>query len=212
MTSTANDIIRVLCVDDHRLVRAGIARIVGVQRDMQVVAEASSGEQAVAAFVEHRPDVTLMDLQLPGMNGIDAIRAIRRDCPEARIVVLTMYEGDEDVHNAFEAGVLGYVLKDMIPEDLIHAIREAHAGRRVLAPEVQAALDMRANHPTLTTREHQVLQLLARGMRNKEIAAELGIGFDTASAHIKNIYSKFSVHDRTSALTEAVRRGIIRIG
>jgi DNA-binding NarL/FixJ family response regulator len=207
-----SSIIRVLCVDDHRLVRAGIARIVGVQPDMRVVAEASNGEQAVAEFRTHRPDVTLMDLQLPILSGIEAIRTIRREAPDARIVVLTMYEGDEDIHSAFEAGVMGYVLKDMIPDDLIHAIREAHAGRRVMAPEVQAVLDMRATQPTLTGREHQVLQLLARGMRNKEIAAELGIGFDTASAHIKNIYAKFSVHDRTSALTEAVRRGIIRIG
>jgi DNA-binding NarL/FixJ family response regulator len=210
--TAATSSIRVLCVDDHRLVRAGIARIVGVQPDMRVVAEASNGEQAVAEFGVHRPDVTLMDLQLPILSGIEAIRAIRREAPDARIVVLTMYEGDEDIHSAFEAGVMGYVLKDMIPDDLIHAIREAHAGRRVMAPEVQAVLDMRATQPTLTSREHQVLQLLARGMRNKEIAAELGIGFDTASAHIKNIYAKFSVHDRTSALTEAVRRGIIRIG
>ena len=212
MTTATNSIIRVLCVDDHRLVRAGIARILGVQPDMRVVAEASNGEQAIAEFRAHRPDVTLMDLQLPLVSGLDAIRAIRQEYPDARIVVLTMYEGDEDIHRAFEAGVMGYVLKDMIPDDLIHAIREANAGRRVMAPEVQAVLDLRASQPTLTSREHQVLQLLARGMRNKEIAAELGIGFDTASAHIKNIYAKFSVHDRTSALTEAVRRGLVRLG
>ena len=212
MTTVTSSTIRVLCVDDHRLVRAGIARILGVQPDMRVVAEANNGEQAITEFRAHRPDVTLMDLQLPLVSGLEATRAIRQEYPDARIVVLTMYEGDEDIHRAFEAGVMGYVLKDMIPDDLIHAIREAHAGRRVMAPEVQAVLDQRASQPTLTSREHQVLQLLARGMRNKEIAAELGIGFYTASAHIKNIYAKFSVHDRTSALTEAVRRGLIRLG
>ncbi len=204
-------LIRVLCVDDHRLVREGIARIVGVQPDMRVIADASNGEQAIAQYLAHRPDVTLMDLRMPTVSGIDAIRTIRREDPVARIVVLTMYEGDEDIHRAVEAGVMGYVVKDAIPEDLIYVIREAHAGRRVMPPEILAALDQRASQPTLTVREQQVLELLATGMRNKEIAAELHVGHDTARAHVKSIYLKFGVHDRTAALAEAIRRGIVHI-
>lgn len=203
--------IRVLCVDDHRLMREGIARIVGVQPDMTVVAEASNGEEAVEQFLKHRPEVTLMDLQLPRMNGLQAIRAIRRAQPDARIVVLTMYQGDEDIHRAIEAGAMGYLLKDTLPEDLIRVIREVHSGRRILPPAIAAVLEARANQPTLTTRELQVLELLATGKRNKEIAAELGITGDTASAHIKSIFVKFNVHDRTAALAEALRRGIIHI-
>ena len=203
--------IRVLCVDDHRLMREGVARIVGIQPDMEVVAEASNGDQAVAQYVAHQPDVTLMDLQLPGMNGIEAIRRIRQHDAKARIVVLTMYQGDEDIHRAFEAGAMGYLLKDTIPDDLIQVIREVHAGRRVVVPDIQRALDQRASLPTLTMREHQVLELLARGMRNKEIAGALGISADTTGAHVKSIYAKFGVHDRTAALAEAIRRGIIHI-
>ena len=204
--------IRVLCVDDHRLMREGIARIVGVQSDMTVVAEASNGEEAVEQFVRHRPDVTLMDLQLPTMNGVQAIKAIRTKQPDARVVVLTMYHGDEDIHRAIEAGAMGYLLKDTVPDDLIRVIREVHSGQRAIPPEIAAALEQRNSQPTLTYRELQVLELLATGKRNKEIAAELGISGDTASAHIKNIFVKFNVHDRTAALAEALRRGIIHIG
>jgi DNA-binding NarL/FixJ family response regulator len=203
--------IRVLCVDDHRLMREGVARIVGVHADMEVVGGASNGEQAVAQFVEQRPDVTLMDLQLPVVNGIEAIRRIRQIDPAARIVVLTMYEGDENIHRAFDAGAMGYVLKDAIPDDLIHVIREVHAGRRVISPDIQRALAQRATQRTLTVREQQVLELLAKGMRNKEIASALGITADTTGAHVKSIYAKFGVHDRTAALAEAIRRGLIYI-
>jgi DNA-binding NarL/FixJ family response regulator len=203
--------IRVLCVDDHRLMREGVARIVGVQGDMEVVAEASTGDQAVAQFVAHRPDVTLMDLQLPVMNGIDAIRRIREHDAGARIVVLTMYHGDEDIHRAFEAGAMGYLLKDTIPDDLIHVIREVHDGRPVVSPDIKQALEQRASQPALTLREFQVLELLAAGMRNKEIASALGVSTDTVGAHVKRIYAKFDVHDRTAALAEAIRRGIIHI-
>jgi DNA-binding NarL/FixJ family response regulator len=203
--------IRVLCVDDHRLMREGVARIVGVHADMEVVGGASNGEQAVAQFVEQRPDVTLMDLQLPVVNGIEAIRRIRQIDPSARIVVLTMYEGDENIHRAFDAGAMGYVLKDAIPDDLIHVIREVHAGRRVIGPDIQRALAQRATQRTLTVREQQVLELLATGMRNKEIASALGITADTTGAHVKSIYAKFGVHDRTAALAEAIRRGLIYI-
>ena len=203
--------IRVLCVDDHRLMREGVARIVGVHADMEVVGGASNGEQAVAQFVEQRPDVTLMDLQLPVVNGIEAIKRIRQIDPSARIVVLTMYEGDENIHRAFDAGAMGYVLKDAIPDDLIHVIREVHAGRRVISPDIQRALAQRATQRTLTVREQQVLELLAKGMRNKEIASALGITADTTGAHVKSIYAKFGVHDRTAALAEAIRRGLIYI-
>ncbi|HEY7190575.1 MAG TPA: response regulator transcription factor [Vicinamibacterales bacterium] len=203
--------IRVLCVDDHRLMREGIARIVGVQPDMTVVAQASDGEQAVEQFLRVRPDVTLMDLEMPTMRGVQAIHAIRRHEPNARIVVLTMYNGDEDIHRAVAAGAVGYLLKDTLPDDLVRVIREVHSGGRAIPPEIAAALEQRASQPTLTHREFQVLELLATGKRNKEIAAALGISADTASAHVKSIFQKFNVHDRTAALGEALRRGIIHI-
>ena len=206
-----NPTIRVLCADDHRLMREGIARIVGVQPDMTVVAQASDGEQAVAQFLKYRPDVTLMDLEMPTMTGIQAIQAIRGHHADARIVVLTMYHGDEDIHRAIAARAMGYLLKDTLPDDLIRVIREVHSGRRAIPPEIAAALEQRASQPTLTFRESQVLELLATGKRNKEIAAALGISGDTASAHIKSIFQKFNVHDRTAALAEALRRGIIHI-
>jgi DNA-binding NarL/FixJ family response regulator len=208
---TTSSPIRVLCVDDHRLMREGIVRIVGLQPDMTVVAQASNGEEAVEQFMRHRPDVTLMDLQLPVMSGLQAIRAIKREHVDATIVVLTMYQGDEDIYRALEAGVMGYLLKDTLPDDLIRVIREVHSGRRVVPPEVAAALELRASQPSLTLRELQVLELLATGKRNKEIAADLGISGDTASAHVKSIFLKFNVHDRTAALAEALRRGMIHI-
>ena len=203
--------IRVLCVDDHRLMREGVAKIVGVQPDMEVVAEASNGEHAVTQFLASRPDITLMDLQLPVTSGPEATRRIRQIDHFARIIVLTMYRGDEDIHRAFEAGAMGYVLKDTISDDLIYVIREVHAGRRVVTPEIQEALDERARLPTLSMRERQVLELVAEGMRNKEIAAALGISTDTTGMHVKNIYTKLDVHDRTAAVAKAIRRGIIRI-
>jgi DNA-binding NarL/FixJ family response regulator len=203
--------IRVLCVDDHRLMREGIARIVSLQPDMAVVAEASHGEEAVAQFLRHRPDVVLMDLQLPRMNGLQALRAIRAEQPDARIIVLTMYQGDEDIFRAMESGAAGYLLKDTVPDNLVQGIRDVHNGARVLPPEVAAVLDARARQPALTLREIQVLELLAEGQRNKEIAAHLHISVDTANAHIKSIFSKFNVHDRTAALAEGLRRGVLHI-
>jgi DNA-binding NarL/FixJ family response regulator len=204
-------LIRVLCVDDHRLMREGVSKIVGVQADMEVVAEASNGEHAVTQFLANRPDVTLMDLQLPVMSGPEATRRIRELDGSARIIVLTMYHGDEDIHRAFEAGAMGYVLKDTISDDLIHVIREVHAGRRIVTPEIQQALDERARRPTLSLRERQVLELMAEGMRNKEIAAALGISADTTGMHLKNLFTKLGVHDRTAAVAKAIRRGIIHI-
>lgn len=209
--AVANRPIRVLCVDDHRLMREGVARIVGVQPDMVVVAEASNGEHAVAQFLASRPDITLMDLQLPLTSGSEATRRIRELDHSARIIVLTMYHGDEDIHRAFEAGAMGYVLKDTISDDLIHVIREVHAGRQVVAPEIQQALNERAHLPILSLRERQVLELMAEGMRNKEIAAALGISLDTAGMHLKHLFTKLGVHDRTAAVAKAIRRGIIHI-
>jgi DNA-binding NarL/FixJ family response regulator len=209
--AVASKTIRVLCVDDHRLMREGVAKIVGVQADMEVVAEANNGEHAVAQFMASRPDVTLMDLQLPVTSGTEAIRRIRQIDRAARIIALTMYRGDEDIHRAFEAGAMGYILKDAISDDLIQVIREVHAGRRVVAPDIQLALDEHARLPSLSMRELQVLELVAEGMRNKEIAAALGISADTAGMHMKNLYTKLDVHDRTAAVAKAIRRGIIRI-
>jgi DNA-binding NarL/FixJ family response regulator len=179
---------------------------------MAVVAEASHGEEAVEQFRRHQPDVVLMDLQLPRMNGLQAIRAIKAEQPDARIIVLTMYQGDEDIFRAMESGAAGYLLKDTVPDDLVQSIREVYSGGRVVPPEIAAALEARAKGPALTLREIQVLELLATGKRNKEIAAHLGISGDTASAHIKSIFAKFNVHDRTAALAEGLRRGIIHIG
>lgn len=203
--------IRLLCVDDHRLLRKGVARLIDLEPDMVVVAEASNGEEAVEQFRRHTPHVTLMDLELPRMNGIDAIAAIRREHPEARIIVLTMYHGDEDIYRAVQAGAAAYLLKDTVPEVLIKAIRDVHAGLRVFAPPILAAIERRAGQPALTSRELQVLELLAAGKRTKEIATALGVTTDTANAHIKSIYSKFSVHGRTAVVSEAVRRGVIRM-
>lgn len=203
-------VIRVLCVDDHRLVREGISRIVGLHPDVSVVAQASNGEEAVEAFRRTKPDVTLMDLQMPRMNGLQAIRAIRAEEREARIIVLTMYDSDDDIYRAIQAGAAGYLLKDSVPDDLISVIRTVHAGGRLLPTPVAAALEAKTQ-PRLTLREIQVLELLATGNRNKEIAAHLGISTDTVSAHIKSIFAKFGVHDRTAALAEGVRRGIVHL-
>lgn len=202
--------IRLLCVDDHRLVRKGVARLIELEPDMTVVAEASNGTEAIAQFRRHTPDVTLMDLELPRMDGIEAIAAIRKDQPDARFVVLTMYHGDEDIHRAIRAGAAAYLLKDTVPEVLINVIREVHAGRRVFPRQIADAIERRVGQPHLTSRELEVLELLASGKRTKEIAATLGITMDTANAHIKNIYSKFELHGRTAVVAEAVRRGFIR--
>lgn len=210
-TSEGVRLIRVLAVDDHRLMREGIARIVSAQPDMVLAAEAGSGEEAVEQFVRHQPDITLMDLRLPKMSGMEAIREIRHQQPEARVIILTMYDGDEDIYGAIQAGARGYLLKDTLPDDLIRVIRDVHAGQRVLPPAVATALERRAARPALTLRERQVLELLASGQRNKEIAAALRISGDTANDHIKSIFSKLDVHDRTAALVQALRRGIIHL-
>jgi DNA-binding NarL/FixJ family response regulator len=203
--------IRILCVDDHRIVREGIALIVASQPDMRVVGFAATGEEAVVQWRRHGPDVTLMDLRLGGMSGLDAIRAIRREEPAARVVVLTMYQGDEDIHQALAAGAATYLLKDTISDDLIRTIREVHAGGQPMDPEVKARLSERAAQPHLTPREIEVLNLVAKGHRNKEIAALLRISDETVPVHLKNIFAKLRVNERTAAVNVALRRGIVHI-
>jgi two-component system NarL family response regulator len=202
--------IRVLCVDDHRVVREGIASMVGRQPDMEVVAAAATGEESVELFRQYRPDVTLMDLQLPTMSGLDAIHAIRREDPNARIIVLTVFQGDEDIYRALKAGAATYLLKDAL-DDLARMVREVHAGGRPLPPNIQALLAARSSHPELTAREIDVLRLVVKGLRNREIAVELGISEETAKVHVKNIFAKLDVPDRTAAVTVALRRGIIHL-
>ena len=203
--------ITVLCVDDHQLMRTGIIRIIELHPGVTVVAEASTGEEAVEQFKRHTPDVTLMDLQMPKMSGLEAITRIREFSPNARIVVLTMYERDENIYRALRAGASGYLLKDAVPEELIRVIRDVHVGRRAVPSAIQNKFAARSNQPALTAREVQVLELLVKGMRNKEIGDTLSISEETARVHLKSIFIKFNVHDRTAALAEALRRGIVSI-
>jgi two-component system, NarL family, response regulator len=208
---TNNPRVRVLCVDDHRIVREGIALILSREPDITVVATAATVQEAIAEFERHLPDITLMDLRLGDSNGIDAIREIRRQHPAARIVVLTMYQGDEDIHRALSAGAATYLLKDSLSDDLIRVVREVHAGGKPMGLDVKARLDKRAAQPSLTPREVQVLQLVSQGKRNKEIAAILGLSEDTVPVHVKNIFAKLKVNERTAAVNVALRRGIIHI-
>jgi DNA-binding NarL/FixJ family response regulator len=201
---TAPTHIRVLCVDDHRIVREGIGLIISRQPDMEVVGSAATGQDAVVQFRLHQPDITLMDLRLGEMSGIDAIVAIRREWPQARIIVLTMYQGDEDIHQALAAGAATYLLKDSLSDDLIRTVREVHAGRSPIGDDVKARLDAREAQPKLTPREVQV-------KRNKEIAALLDISEETVPVHLKNIFTKLKVSERTSAVNVALRRGIVHI-
>lgn len=203
--------IRLMCVDDHRLILEGIAAMVGREPDMQLVATAPSGEQALELYRQHRPDLVLMDLHLPGRGGIETIQAICRDNPRARFIVLTMLQGDEDIYRALRAGAATYLLKDALADDLVRVIREVHGGGRPLPPHVAAALASHEAHPALTPREIEVLELLAQGCRNKEISGMLGISDSTTKLHVKNILSKLNVNDRTAAVTVALRRGIIHL-
>lgn len=202
-------LIHVLCVEDHHLVRDGITLIIEQESDMEVVGAAASADEALRLFRHLRPDVTLMDLRLPGRSGVDAIGAIRREDASARIVVLTMYEGDEDIRRAMEAGAVTYLNKDVMANHLIQVIRDVHAGRRPISPEIRACLDTSSSHSTLTPRETAVLELVAEGMRNKEVAASLGITRDTVIVHLRNIFEKLNVNDRTAAIRIATRRGFI---
>ena len=208
---TENTEIRILLVDDHPLLRDGLRASIGAEADMQVVGEASNGQEALELFREHRPDITLMDLKMPVMGGVQAIQAIRGQFASAKVIVLSTYEGDEDIHRALEAGASTYLLKDTLSKDLVRVIRAVFAGERTLPAPVAQRLADRMLQPALTAREVEVLRLIAQGLRNKEIAGRLGISEETAQSHVRNILSKFGLHDRTEAVAVAVRRGIVHL-
>ena len=203
--------ITVLVVDDHPLLRDGVASALSGEQDMRIVADAVDGRSAIEAFRRHRPDVTLMDLQLPGMSGIDAMRAIRAEFPDARILVLTTYRGDVQVANALRHGASGFLLKASLRKELRDAIRAVHAGRRIIPPDLAVELAQHVADDMLSARELEVLRIAARGCANKLIAVELGISEDTVKAHMKSILSKLDAKDRTHAVVTAVKRGIIEI-
>jgi DNA-binding NarL/FixJ family response regulator len=203
--------IRVLVADDHPVVRTGLAAVITQEADLELVAEAEHGGQAVALFAEHRPDVLLIDLRMPVMDGIEAIRAIIREFPAARILALTTYEGDADIQRALEAGACGYLLKDMLMTEVITAVRAVHRGERVIPPAVAARLAQFTPRSDLTEREIEVLGLVARGLSNKEVANTIGRTDETVKIHLKNIFAKLGVADRTEAVTQALTRGLIHL-
>jgi len=203
--------IRILITEDHRIVREGLSLLLGREDGMEVVDAVATGEEAVASYKRQRADVVLMDLQLPGMPGVEAIRAIRQIDPAAHIVVLTMYDGDEDIYRALDAGATTYLLKDSLSEDLVRVVREVEAGKVPLPPMVAERLSGRAMRPVLTQRETDVLRLVMKGFRNKEIAAHLSVSEETVQVHLKNAFIKLNVHDRTAAVYVALQRGILHI-
>jgi DNA-binding NarL/FixJ family response regulator len=207
----APDPIRILSVDDHPLLREGIAALLANQKDMQLVAEASTGKEAIVQFRAHQPDVTLMDLQMPDMNGIDAMIAIRNEFHEARIIVLTTFAGDALAQRALKAGAKAYILKNHVRKDLLDTIRAVHAGTKRIHPDVAAEIAAHAADDSLTAREIQVLSLISGGKANKLIADELSITEETVKGHVKSILSKLGAKDRTHAVTLGLRRGIIQL-
>ena len=203
--------IRVLCVDDHPIVRKGIASLLAVESDVVLVGEASSGKEAVRLFRALRPDVTLMDLRMPEMDGIAASRAIRGEFPDARIIALTSYDGDQDIYQALEAGVRGYLLKEVVHTGVLKAIRTVHAGKRLMPPEVAERLSEYFPQIALTPREVEVLSFVAKGLANKDIATHLGTASGTIKMHVQNIIGKLGAADRTHAGTIALQRGILHL-
>jgi len=204
-------LIRILTVDDHPLLRKGIAALVNGEPDLKLVAEASNGKEALDAFRSHRPDVTLMDLQMPEVDGIDAISRIRREFSEARIIVLTTYSGDTQVLRALKAGARGYILKGHVHKELLDAIRAVHAGQKRIPAEIAAELADHATDDALTEREIDVLRLIGAGNSNKQIADQLSIGEATVKSHVTNILSKLGANDRTHSVTIGLKRGIIEL-
>jgi DNA-binding NarL/FixJ family response regulator len=207
----APSMIRILAVDDHPLLRKGIAALVNVEPDMKLVAEASNGEEAVENFRLYRPDITLMDLQLPGLNGIEAINRILNEFPDARIIVLTTYTGDAQVVRALRAGARAYILKGHVHRELLEAIHTVHAGRKRIPPDIATELADHLTEDELTIREIEVLRLIATGNSNKAIADRLSIGETTVKSHVTNILSKLSANDRAHAVTIGLKRGIIAL-
>ncbi len=203
--------IRLLIVDDHFVVRIGLASALNLEPDMQVIAEAKTGREAVMLYEKHRPDVVVMDYQLPELNGAEATAAIRATHPAARIIMLSVYKGEEDVHRAVQAGVAGYLPKSTEPRELVEAIRTISRGGQYLPASITAALAERANRVELSDRERQVLELIVRGRSNKEIASGLGISENTVKVHATKVFEKLGVADRLEAVTVAIRRGIVHI-
>lgn len=203
--------IRILVVEDHHVVRHGLVALLNSVAGLKVVAEGSNGKEAVELYAQHRPDVALMDLRMPVMGGVEAITAIRKQFPQAHIVVLTTYDGDEDIYRALQAGARGYLLKGMFTEELVDAIRAVHSGRTHIPKEVADRLADRMGGPNLTAREMSVLELIVKGLSNKEIADKLGIFESTVKTHVNNILSKLGVSDRTQAATTALQRGLVHL-
>ncbi len=208
---TSQDQIRIMCVDDHAIVREGLNAIISAQPDLTVVVEASSGEEAIELYRQHRPNVVLMDLRLKCASGLEATIAIRREFPHARIIMLTTYDGDEDIHRALDAGAQGYLLKDTLRNELVDVIRAVHAGQRRVPPSIAVKLAEHMPRMPLSAREIEILKLIAQGLRNKEVGGMLNIAGDTVKVHVKNIFDKLDVHDRTQAVTVALQRGIIHL-
>ena len=203
--------IRILTADDHALLRQGIAALVDLEPDMELVAQASTGREAIEQFRRHQPDITLMDLQMPDISGIEAMIAIRGEFPNARIIVLTTYAGDVQVVRALKAGARGYLLKGNVHKDLLETIRAVHVGRKRVAPEIAEELAMHTAEDELTARELEVIKLIAKGNANKEIAAQLAVAEDTVKKHVTSILEKLGANDRTHAVTIGLKRGIIEL-
>jgi DNA-binding NarL/FixJ family response regulator len=203
--------IRVLVADDHPVVRTGLAAVLVQQADLVLVAESENGARAVALYREHLPDVCLMDLRMPVMDGVEAIRSITTEFPDARIIALTTYEGDADIRRALDAGARGYLLKDMLLTDVIRAVRTVYGGERVIPNAVAARLAERPERSHLSARELQVLELVARGLSNKQVARAIGRTNETVKIHLKNVFAKLGVADRTEAVTVAITRGLIHL-